>query len=203
MPEVRYVSCPICAEPGMLATPQDDDGTSPLEGWMVRCTNLACASNLIDGPPWITRERQALQWIGTECRSFTTGRCWDYNRTPAAEYLADRWCEGCIAAHGLGEPALTVGPPPPEHRVIVAGAGQQARRGDHLTHDQEARAAGFTTRVTVRDRNGRIVGTTSSPVHPDSIDFLTGLEAIAAQLAANSEALARAVAKNPPYGRTT
>lgn len=51
------------------------------------------------------RTQQALQWIGTQCESFTRGRCWDDGnaRTPDAEYTADRWCDGCLAAWGLGE----------------------------------------------------------------------------------------------------
>jgi hypothetical protein len=49
------------------------------------------------------RMRRALQWIGPECQSYTTGvgSCWA-NRQPDAEYAADRWCDGCIAAWGLG-----------------------------------------------------------------------------------------------------
>ena len=55
------------------------------------------------------RWRLALNWIGTQCETTTVGRCWDYgNRTPDAEYGADRWCDGCLAAYGLGEgPEIT------------------------------------------------------------------------------------------------
>lgn len=49
------------------------------------------------------RRATALQWIGTECATDTKGRCWhNTGRTPTAEYLADRWCHGCMAAWGLG-----------------------------------------------------------------------------------------------------
>ena len=48
------------------------------------------------------RMRQALLWIGSECTIYTSGNCHDSGRTPDAEYAFDRWCEGCIAAYGLG-----------------------------------------------------------------------------------------------------
>jgi hypothetical protein len=50
------------------------------------------------------RWRQALLWIGTHCENLTEGRCWDGGlRAPDAEYGADKWCAGCLAAWGLGE----------------------------------------------------------------------------------------------------
>jgi hypothetical protein len=48
------------------------------------------------------RMRQALLWIGPECATYTSGNCRDSGRTPDAEYGDDRWCDGCIAAYGLG-----------------------------------------------------------------------------------------------------
>lgn len=64
--------------------------------------------------PGADRERQALQWIGEQCESFTSGRCWDYGRTPDAPYTADKWCAGCIAAWGLGD-----GPETPRRNAEV------------------------------------------------------------------------------------
>jgi hypothetical protein len=72
--------------------------------------------------PWrllarLRRAEQALRWIGTDyCESLWTRpghkqqRCWDDNRTPDAEFTADKWCAGCLAAYGLGvdEPAVPV-----------------------------------------------------------------------------------------------
>lgn len=51
------------------------------------------------------RWRLALNFIGTQCESLTKGRCWDegQGKAPDAEYTADRWCDGCLAAWGLGQ----------------------------------------------------------------------------------------------------
>ena len=49
----------------------------------------------------IARMRQALLWIEPVCSAHTSGTCYGH-RTPDARYSADRWCDGCIAAHGLG-----------------------------------------------------------------------------------------------------
>jgi hypothetical protein len=57
------------------------------------------------------RERQALQWIGTVCESFTSGRCWDNGRLATGARFADeQWCAGCLATWGLGldEPTAPV-----------------------------------------------------------------------------------------------
>lgn len=49
----------------------------------------------------IERMESALKAIaGDKCMRLTSGNCWtDYERD--AEYLADRWCDACIAADGL------------------------------------------------------------------------------------------------------
>lgn len=45
----------------------------------------------------------ALTLIGTRCDNLTTGRCSaEPGRTANAEYTAEKWCDQCIAAWGLG-----------------------------------------------------------------------------------------------------
>lgn len=45
----------------------------------------------------------ALELIGTECENFTRGDCTNaaVRRSPYAKYLADRWCDHCIARTAL------------------------------------------------------------------------------------------------------
>jgi hypothetical protein len=52
------------------------------------------------------RMRRALLCIGPKCHNYTTGvgSCWR-DRHRDAQYSADRWCDGCIAAWGLGLPS--------------------------------------------------------------------------------------------------
>lgn len=49
--------------------------------------------------------RDALREIGTKCSNYTEGSCRDpeTNRWMNAGNTADRWCDQCIAAYGLGQ----------------------------------------------------------------------------------------------------
>jgi hypothetical protein len=47
------------------------------------------------------RRAVALKWIGTRCGNTISGRCWQNNRTPHAEFSAQEWCPGCLAAWAL------------------------------------------------------------------------------------------------------
>lgn len=49
--------------------------------------------------------RQALLWIGTDCTNYTYGHCrHSPDRSPVADFTADRWCDACIATWGLSDP---------------------------------------------------------------------------------------------------
>ncbi|HET9893742.1 MAG TPA: anti-sigma factor antagonist [Streptosporangiaceae bacterium] len=51
------------------------------------------------------RMKEALLWIGAECRRYVPGygfTCRATDRKPVADYTDGEWCVGCIAAHGLG-----------------------------------------------------------------------------------------------------
>lgn len=50
-----------------------------------------------------SRYADALRTIGTDCQTFTRGRCSDRGsgRRRGARYGADKWCDGCISHEAL------------------------------------------------------------------------------------------------------